>query len=201
MKVSLENSKPLLLVLDLQELFTSATGPFENVASGSLIENVNELSGALREKQFPVVFSSYVLADDLSDAGLLKDNPFVEQGYFCAGASWMKWDKRLHIQNSDIFINRNRLSAFWGNGLSEVLETLHTDVLMLCGLSVNNAISSTARDAFARDIPTIIVKDCTGAAPWEKHPEIYFEILNDWSAQVLTSEELLEKIQLDRVTG
>ena len=71
MKVSLENSRPMLLILDLQELFTSETGPFSNEASSALIENVNGLLRALRDKQLPIVFSSYVLADDLSDAGLL----------------------------------------------------------------------------------------------------------------------------------
>ncbi len=194
MEVSLKNPRPLALVLDLQELFTSSAGPFNNVAADALIENVNDLLRSLRENQLPIVFSSYVLADDLSDAGLLKENPIVKQGYFSAGSSWMKWDKRLKIQSSDILISRNRPSAFYGEELSELLESLHIDVLLLCGLSVNNAISSTARDAFARDIPTIIIKDCTGAAPWEKHTEVYFEILDDWTAQVMTSQELLKKI-------
>ena len=194
MKVSLENSRPMLLVLDLQELFTSETGPFSNEASGALIENVNGLLRALRDKQLPIVFSSYVLADDLSDAGLLRENPVVKQGYFSAGSDWMKWDKRLQIQGSDVLISRNRPSAFHGDDLFHLLQSLYADTLLLCGLSVNNAVSSTARDAFARDIPAIVVKDCTGAAPWEKHMEIYFEILDDWTAQVLTSTELLEKI-------
>ena len=194
MKVSLENSRPMLLVLDLQELFTSETGPFSNEASGALIENVNGLLRALRDKQLPIVFSSYVLADDLSDAGLLRENPVVKQGYFSAGSDWMKWDKRLQIQGSDVLISRNRPSAFHGDDLSRLLESLYADTLLLCGLSINNAVSSTARDAFARDIPAIVVKDCTGAAPWEKHMEIYFEVLDDWTAQVLTSAELLEKI-------
>ena len=194
MNVCLENSKPLALVLDLQELFTSAAGPFGNVASEVLIENVNALLSALREKHVPIVFSSYVLADDLSDAGLLKENPIVQQGYFSAGSDWMKWDGRLQMQSSDILFSRNRPSAFYGGTLSELLDTLHADALLLCGLSVNNAVSSTARDAFALDIPTIVVKDCTGAAPWEQHMDVYFEILDDWTAQVLTSAELLEKI-------
>ena len=194
MKVSLENSRPLALVLDLQALFTSAAGPFPNVASGDLIENVNGFLSALREKQVPIVFSSYKLADDLSDAGLLKENPIVKKGYFSAGSSWMKWDKRLRMQGPDILISRNRPSAFFGGGLAELLDTLHTDALLLCGLSVNNAVSSTARDAFALDIPTLVVKDCTGAAPWEQHMDLYFEILDDWTAEVLTSAELLERI-------
>ena len=86
MNVNLENSRPLALVLDLQELFTSADGPLKNVAAASLIENVNGLLKTLREKRLPIVYSSYVLAADLSDAGLLKDNPLVKQGYFCAGS-------------------------------------------------------------------------------------------------------------------
>lgn len=194
MNFSLENSRLVALVLDLQELFTSATGPFNNASSGSLIDNVNALLSVLRKKQVPVVFSSYVLADDLSDAGLLRENPIVKQGYFNAGSSWMKWDKRLHIEPQDILISRNRPSAFVGGDLAELLASLSTDVLLLCGLSVNNAVSSTARDAFARDLPAIVVKDCTGAAPWEPHTEIYFEVLDEWTAQVLTSGELLEKI-------
>ena len=194
MKVNLENSRPLALVLDLQELFTSAEGPLKNVAAASLIENVNGLLKTLREKRLPIVYSSYVLADDLSDAGLIKDNPLVKQGYFCAGSSWMEWDSRLHTWDSDIYISHNRPSAFWGGGLREILKSLDIDVLLLCGLSVNNAVSSTARDAFARDIPTVVIKDCTGSAPWENHSEIYFEILDDWTAQVMTSEELLRII-------
>ena len=194
MKVDLENSRPLALVLDLQELFTNAGGPLKNVAAATLIENVNGLLKTLRDKRLPIVFSSYVLAADLSDAGLLKDNPLVKQGYFCAGSKWMEWDSRLHTRDSDIFISHNRPSAFWGDGLLEILKSLDIDVLLLCGLSVNNAVSSTARDAFARDIPAVVIKDCTGAAPWEHHSEIYFEILDDWTAQVMTSEELLRII-------
>ena len=194
MKVDLENSRPLALVLDLQELFTSADGPLKNVAAAALIENVNGLVNTLRDKRLPIVYSSYVLADDLSDAGLLKDNPLVKQGYFCAGSRWMEWDSRLRTRDPDIFISRNRPSAFRGDGLSDILKSLDIDVLLLCGLSVNNAVSSTARDAFARDIPTVVIKDCTGAAPWEPHSDIYFEILDDWTARVMTSEELLRMI-------
>ena len=85
MQFSLENSRPLALVLDLQELFTSADGPLKNVAAASIIENVNGLVKTLRDKRLPIVYSSYVLADDLSDAGLLKDNPLVKQGVFLRG--------------------------------------------------------------------------------------------------------------------
>ena len=194
MQVDLENSRPLALVLDLQELFTSADGPLKNVATAALIENVNSLLKTLRDKRLPIVFSSYVLAADLSDAGLLKDNPLVKQGYFCAGSKWMEWDSRLHTRDSDIFISHNRPSAFWGDGLPEILKSLDIDVLLLCGLSVNNAVSSTARDAFARDIPAVVIKDCTGAAPWENHSDIYFEIMDDWTARVMSSEELLRII-------
>ena len=118
----------------------------------------------------------------------------MKQGYFCAGSKWMEWDSRLHTRDSDIFISHNRPSAFWGDGLPEILKSLDIDVLLLCGLSVNNAVSSTARDAFARDIPTVVIKDCTWLGALGKPFGIYFEILDDWTAQVMTSEELLRII-------
>ncbi len=89
---------------------------------------------------------------------------------------------------------RARCSA---RDLEAVLAGVGADALLLTGLSVNNAISSTARDAFARDLPAVVVKDLVGAAPWEpaeKH-ETYFEILSTWTAEVAGSADVLDRLQ------
>jgi len=71
----------------------------------------------------------------------------------------------------------------------------YNETLLLCGLSVNNAISTAAREAFARDVPTIIVKECTGAAPWETEIDIYFDILDTWTAEVATVEAIRQRLK------
>lgn len=178
------DNHPALLILDVQELFSSAEEPFENPQAGTLIGQINNLITETRDLSIPVIFSRYAFRDDLSDAGLLRDNPIVRQGYFGESAESMKPDVRLKLPEECTHLTRNRPGAFWGGKLLEHLQATGINTLILCGLSVNNAISTTAREAFAHDIPVLIPEECTGAAPWETHNEIYFEILDTWTAEV-----------------
>lgn len=181
--------RPALLILDLQRLFCSPDGPFENTQADVIINSCNELMNMLASK-CPVIYSRYMLASDHSDAGLLGGQPLVEQGYFNAGSEWMEFDERLQVNSNAISTHRNRPGAFWGGELEKILTELDCDSLILAGLSINNAISTTAREAFARDIATIVVREASGAAPWETQRETYFQILDDWTAQVMGMAEL-----------
>lgn len=194
MKINLTNSRPALLIIDLQELFTSAVGPFHNITSTGLINKVNTFMADCHKLNLPVIFSRYLLRDDLSDAGLLADNPVVRDGHFCASSAWMKLDHRLQQIESGIYLQRNRPGAFWGGELELTLAQNNIDTLILCGLSVNNAISTTAREAFARDIPVMVVKECSGAAPWETDLNIYFDILNNWTAEVASMRDIKKRL-------
>ncbi len=188
------HAHPALLIIDLQELFSSADGPFENSRADELIGSVNIFTKNCHELGIPIIYSRYLFRDDLSDAGLLTDNPLVQQGHFCESSVWMKLDERLELPDSTIQLHRNRPGAFWNNHLDNTLKEHEIDTLLLCGLSVNNAISTTAREAFARDIPAIVIKECTGAAPWETETKIYFDILNTWTAEVASLEDIKQRL-------
>lgn len=194
MEFNLDTLRPALLLLDMQELFTSADGPFANTGSAELIIRVNAFSDWSAKTGLPLIYSRYVLSDDLSDAGLLRDNPVVQQGCFRESSPWMEWDQRLEIRKNATHLQRNRPGAFCNGSLEAALENSGADALLLCGLSVNNAISTTAREAFARDIPAIVVKDCCGAAPFEKDLEKYFEILHTWTAEVASADQLKQRL-------
>ncbi len=194
-EVDLSRHKPVVLVTDVQELFTAAEGPFENTTSGPLLEALDAFLRACRALAVPVVFSNYVVRDDRLDAGLLRDAPWVAAGHLGAGSPWVRVDRRLERAPSDVEVRHNRPSAFFRSELDAVLAGLGADALVLCGLSVNNAISATARDAFARDLPTIVVRECTGAAPWETEHDTYFEILAAWTAEVASAENVLARLR------
>ena len=190
-----KQSKPALLILDLQELFTAENGPFENKLSAPVIEHVNFLADQCHARQIPIFCSRYLLQDDLSDAGLLAENPLVKDGLFCASSASMELDHRLQLPESCVHISRGRPGAFWGGLLLKAMKKANIDTLLLCGLSINNAISTTAREAFAYDIPAIIIKECSGAAPWENDIDSYFEILHSWTAEVTSIEDILTRLQ------
>ena len=90
----------------------------------------------------------------------------------------------------------NRPSALFRSDLEALLDGLGADTLILTGVSVNNAISSTARDAFARDLPALVVRDLVGATPWE--PEelhaSYVDTLATWTAEVADSADVLARL-------
>ena len=194
MEFVLDKARAALLIIDLQELFTSAEGPFRNADAGDTIEAVNRLVDACEERELPIIYSRYLFRDDLSDAGLLAGNPLVQEGYFCENSEWMRLDHKLKVADSAIHLHRNRPGAFWNGRLESTLGELGADTLLLCGLSVNNAISTTAREAFARDIPCVVLRDCTGAAPFEKELDSYFETLHTWTAEVCSSEAMLNRL-------
>jgi len=194
MEFDLTDAHPALLIIDLQELFSSADGPFKNTSADELFANVNTFTNYCHSLSLPIIYSRYLFRNDLSDAGLLSDNPFVKLGHFCEDSPWMKLDRRLDPPDSSIYLQRSRPGAFWNNSLEETLKQKNIDTLLLSGLSVNNAISATAREAFARDIPTIVVKECTGAAPFETELEIYFDILDAWTAEVATTDNIKQRL-------
>ena len=195
MNVALEGHRPALLLVDLQELFTRADGPFANTGGSALIEAVNVLLDGWRATRLPLLVSSYALRPDGLDAGLLRDHPVVREGLFAAGGEWTRVDRRLRLPAGTPQLVRNRPSAFWGGELDAVLRGLAVDALVLCGLSVNNALSATARDAFARDLPCVVVRDASGAAPGETHLDVYFAILDTWTAAVLETPALLAALR------
>ena len=195
MKTQFSKSDCALLVLDLQELFTSPTGPFENHQAAELIDQVNDFSGFVAQQGVPIIYSRYALADDLSDAGLLADNEIVKKSYFCESSPFSQLDARLNIEQGAIHHQRNRPGAFWNGELNALLGSRGITTLLLCGLSINNAISATAREAFAHDVSSVVVKECCGAAPFEKDLQTYFEILQTWTAEVMTVEAARQQLR------
>jgi nicotinamidase-related amidase len=197
MEVDLENARCAALVLDVQELFMSPDGPFANTTVEPMIAALNTFLAGCRELACPVVFSSYVLRADLLDAGLLRDHPVVRAGHFSEGSPLVRIDRRVSVEEADIQLRHNRPSAFFRTDLESVLGSLGVDALLLAGLSVNNAVSATARDAFARDIPAVVVRDCTGAAPFEpaEAHDIFFAILDTWTAGVASASHVFARLR------
>jgi len=192
-KVDLATARPAVLVIDMQVAFVSPDGAFGNDA-GPVIERLNPFLKGCRERGVPVIFSSYLLRSDLADAGLLAGNDAAV--HFTDSAPGAAVDPRIDRAPGDIDVRHNRPSALFRSDLEAVLGGLGADALLLTGVSVNNAISSTARDAFARDIPALVVRDCVGATPWEAEENLatYFEILATWTADVAMSADVLARL-------
>jgi nicotinamidase-related amidase len=191
--IDLAAASPAVLVIDMQVAFVSADGAFGNDA-GPLIGRLNGFLDGCRSRAVPVIFSSYLLRDDLNDAGLLRGDSAA--AHFSESAPGAPLDPRLRRGAGDLETRHNRPSALFRSELEALLRGLEVDALLLTGVSVNNAISATARDAFARDLAALVVRDCVGATPWEPDERLdtYFEILATWTAEVASAAEVLARL-------
>ena len=191
--VDLATASPVVLVIDMQVAFVSPDGAFGNDA-GELIERLNPFLDSCRELGVPVIFSRYLLRSDLRDAGLLTGSDAAP--HFTDIAPGAGVDPRIRRAETDVDARHNRPSALFRSDLEALLDGLQADTLILTGVSVNNAISSTARDAFARDLPVLVVRDLVGATPWEADEKLdtYFEILSTWTAEVADSADVLARL-------
>jgi ureidoacrylate peracid hydrolase len=192
--LDLASCRPALLVVDLQAVFVSPDGPFANTTADDLIARIDALAAGCRAAGAPVVLCTYLLAADGSDAGLL--TPFEWAVHFRQGAAFAGVDPRLGRAPTDVEVRHHRPGCFHGSGLEAELARLGCDAVVLAGVSVNNAISTTAREAFARDIPALVVRDCVGAAPWEPAElfDAYVDALGTWTAEVATAADVLARL-------
>ena len=195
MQVELESGRVAVVVLDVQSVFAAADGPFGNTAAGPMIAAINALLAHARGAGVPVVHSRYVLRDDLSDAGLLAGFGF-DLAPFASSAAAAAIDPRVEVADGDLHSDHHRPSAFFGSDLAALLGTLGADRLVLCGLSVNNAVAATARDAFARDIPCVVVREATGGAPFESADDVAaaFRALATWTAEVVPLADAVRRL-------
>jgi nicotinamidase-related amidase len=196
MDVDLTQGRCAVVVLDVQRVFAAPDGPFSNSVAGPMIDAINRLVAGAREQDVSVVHSRYVLRDDLRDAGLLSGMDAVQQGHMSRSSPLSAIDDRVDVAPTDILVEHNRPSAFFRSDLEAVLAAEGADRVVLAGLSVNNAISATARDAFARDIPAVVVREAVGAAPFEpaRELEAYFTALHTWTAEVAPLDAVLRRL-------
>jgi maleamate amidohydrolase len=194
-KVDLSAGRAAVVILDAQSLFVAADGPFANTDAGATIEAINALLAVARPAQVPVVHSRYVLRDDLCDAGLLAGRG-LDLDPFRRSAPLSAIDPRVDVAPLDLHAEHHRPSAFFDSDLDAVLRALSADRLVLCGFSVNNAVAATARDAFARDVPCVVVREATGAAPFEIEADhdAAFRALDTWTAEVASLTDVTERI-------
>jgi biuret amidohydrolase len=184
--VDLSSGDVAVVVVDVQRLFAALDGPFQNRRSGALVAAINELLDAARERGIPVIHSRYGLREDGADAGLLAGTPGLDLSMLSPDSEWAAVDDRVTVAGTDLDCVHHRPSAFYASDLDAVLRGLGVDRLVLAGLSLNNAVGATARDAFARDIPVLIPRQAVDAAPFESDDDIEagFKALNQWTAEV-----------------
>ncbi|GAA1793909.1 isochorismatase family cysteine hydrolase [Actinomadura chokoriensis] len=166
-----------LLVIDMQNGFLDDKGSMAAVglphqALRPAIAGCRTLVDAARAAGVPVIFTRYVFQPGYADGGILPNHivPAMKEVGSLADGSWdAEIIDELAPAEGEIVIDKSRPSSFYGTRLEPVLTALGVRSLVLCGVTTNICVETTARDAGQRDYYVHVVRDATAEFDEARH--------------------------------
>jgi len=157
--------KTALIVIDLQKGIAAI--PTEPYTSKVVIENTPKILNEARRKNMPVFLVHVTPSPDLKDAL----HPVSETSYQVSGynPSWSEFVPELNTQPSDFLITKHQWGAFYGTELDLQLRRRGIETIILCGISTNFGVESTARFAYEYGFNQLFVSDAMVARSKEEH--------------------------------
>ena len=162
----------------------------------SLCSSINQLTALARAKGFPVIWVRQEFEPDLSDAFLDMKRESIRM--FIRGTRGPQILDELVRCKSDIEIVKKRYSMFYGTDLESLLRDLETNSLILAGVNSHACIRTAAIDAYQRDYPVTIARECVASKDLSHH-EITLDYLDGGIATVVALEELKKQLGAETV--
>jgi nicotinamidase-related amidase len=164
-ELKIYTQKTALVVIDLQKGITAMqTEPY---TSKVVIENTAKILKEARKNNMSVFLIHVTPSPDLKDAlRPVSETSFQVSGY---NPSWSEFVPELNIQPSNFLITKHQWGAFYGTELDLQLRRRGIDTIILCGISTNFGVESTARFAYEYGFNQIFVQDAMAARSKEEH--------------------------------
>lgn len=165
--LDIDKTKTALVVIDLQKGILAI--PTQPHSTAAVVRNAGKLADAFRRNGMPV-FLVRVVA---SEADRLK--PIADQQPWSSGAQqqrprdWADIVPELGPKENDLVISKKQWGAFYGTELDLQLRRRGLDTIVLCGISTNVGVESTARFAYEYGYQQIFAEDATAARSSEEH--------------------------------
>lgn len=163
--LKLNAEKTALVVIDLQEgILPFAGGPH---TAEDVVKRAAKLADQFRAKGAPVVLVRVGWSDGFAEA--LKQPVDAPAGGHTLPANWWDYPQALGKQPSDLEVTKRQWGAFYGTDLELQLRRRGIDSIVLCGISTNIGVESTARNAWELGFSLVIAEDACSAADAEQH--------------------------------
>ena len=191
-------ARPALINVDLQKAYT-CVGEFVTAyeTDPKQLAYVNDLAAAMREKNFPVVWTYVAYMESGEDCGVWgtrTDTPDSLQN-IKVGSRRSEFDDRLEIdQKRDIIINKRMASAFFETNLQSLMTFHRCDTLIVTGGSTSGCVRATVVDSLSRSYRTVVPEECVA----DKHESPHFANLYDMAikyADVVPVAEVIAHLQ------
>ncbi|WP_045444136.1 hydrolase [Citrobacter sp. S-77] len=154
-----------LVVIDLQEgILPFAGGPHR---ANDVVARAASLAEKFRAHGSPVVWVRVGWSDNYAEA--LKQPVDAQIPAKALPDNWWDYPLALGKCTSDLEVTKRQWGAFYGTDLELQLRRRGIDTIVLCGISTNIGVESTARNAWELGFSLIIAEDACSAASADQH--------------------------------
>jgi nicotinamidase-related amidase len=164
--LDIDKNRTALVVIDLQKGITAT--PTQPHDTATVIRNAIRLADAFRKNRMPV-FLVHVVASDVDRLKPTTD----QQPWSTSGqqrpSDWADILPELGPRENDIVVAKKQWGAFYGTELDLQLRRRGLNTIVLCGISTNVGVESTARFAYEYGYQQIFVEDAMSARSAEEH--------------------------------
>ena len=162
----IDKTKAALVVIDLQKGIVGM--PAQPHPASAVVTNAAKIAKAFRENHLPVFLVRVAPSSDGKD-GLqpIADNKM--QMNIPRPSDWAEIVPELGPEPSDFVITKKQWGAFYGTELDLQLRRRKIETIVLCGISTNAGVESTARFAYEYGYQQIFVEDACSARSKEEH--------------------------------
>lgn len=169
--------KKALIVIDFINEIVHPDGKISASAAYVKEKNViaksNELIAKARKENDLLIFVKIAFQEDYSDCPA--QSPIFGKAKEYQVLKLNAWGTEFHedlaINENDIVVVKNRVSALCNTELEKILRENNIEHTVLCGVSTDMAIQTTARELHDRDFAVSIVANACGARDVEVHAQ------------------------------
>lgn len=186
---TLDATKTALVVIDLQEgILPFAGGPH---TADDVVSRAARLAEKCRASGSPVVMVRVGWSADFAEA--LKQPVDAQAPAQALPDNWWTYPVSLGKRDSDIEVTKRQWGTFYGTDLELQLRRRGIDTIILCGISTNIGVESTARNAWELGFNLVIAEDACSAASADQHQGSMTHIFPR-IARVRSTDEILSAL-------
>jgi nicotinamidase-related amidase len=190
--LSIEKSRTALVVIDLQKgIAGRETAPY---TSDVVIKNAVALAQACRKNEMPVFLVRVMMSADGKNALHPIADQTMQMPKQTMPTDWSEIVPELGPKENDLVITKHQWGAFYGTELDMELRRRNIATIILCGISTNIGVESTARFAYEYGYQQIFAEDAMTAMSAEEHNTTVGKIFPR-IGRVRKTEEILTELQ------
>jgi nicotinamidase-related amidase len=163
-ELTVDKAKTALVVIDLQKGI--AAQPTKPYPAHEVITNAAKLVNTFRKNDMPV-FLVHVIITKETMLNVVSDESFSRPSL--PSSDWAEFVPEMSPTPKDIVIAKRQWGAFYGTDLELQLRRRGMDTIVLCGISTDFGVESTARFAYEYGFQQIFAEDAMASRSEEQH--------------------------------